>query len=248
MELSKEAKTAVSALSRKLGVEEKTIVAGIEQETKKGLNETEAMSQWKRRNRALFDSTTRQFLVFGKVPAHDIKKKDGTSATTSGLNVIVDTDGNGKLEVYTMSFWDDRVEDSAKFEIGKVYETRIWLKTGGYASVVGDQVVVKPKGDNIPTLEECMKKISPIDIANVNDHVGKNNFFVGNYVRTIDTKNGGKGVEVDSLTGMPVAVWMNDPATEIPELKPGERVAFFGRPYTNKKGDVVVTANLIYKG
>jgi hypothetical protein len=244
---NEEIKTAVSALSRKLDVEEKEIETGLTAIVKeRGCTEREALSRWKSRNRVLFSSKTYRFLVIGTSEPReltinrlnrDTNEREPTQAMVANVACVVENE-NG-YGVFGISLWDDLAESVSSFEVGKVYSARMRLDPAkGYANLVGRPPKIGVlENTDFPTIEKIGGQLAWEDIDKATTQVGKAGCYKGEVVRTV---NG--GVEVDSPTSIPVMCWCDNVLTE---ASPGSEVYVLGRVAENKSGDLVIYANAI---
>ena len=240
---------AIEILSKKLDVDAKDMTTGVTRLMKdKNLADATALAQWKRNNRGLFRSKNYEFVVFGKTAPREVNimnKKTGEKEATGIANVDIIAKTESGLKAYVISLWRENAENVDAFDIGVKYKGRLNLGTGGFASLVTpkDKIqLTKLKESTVPDLDDILPKIKPEDISMANEGVDKYGFYKGFVTRTNEL-----GMELDSITSLPVMCWTSDVQGDVPEFEDGESAIVFGRPYINKKGETHLSAHAVFK-
>ena len=239
---------AIVTLSKKLDIDEKQMREGVEKIMKeKNLPDATALAQWKRNNRGLFTSKNYEFIVFGKTAIKEVnilnkKTEEKEPRRVSNVDIIAKTETG--LKVYVISLWDDASEAVDTIEIGTKYQGRLNLGSKGFASLVspkGKLQLKKLKESQVPDLKDIIPKLKSEDISVAYDKIGTYGFFKG-----VVTRVGEKLLEVDSPTSLPVQCWISDILGDVPEIEEGKNAIVFGRPYQNAKGEVHMSAHVVY--
>ncbi|MFA5132790.1 MAG: hypothetical protein WC444_05715 [Candidatus Paceibacterota bacterium] len=219
----------------------------------KGYDEETAFCLWKSENANLFGGRvaeiTMRVLSISDPQVVKPTKEGKEPYTVARVYAFVGVDGKLEKDVlYDASFYNDRIALLDGVSEGELYDCKAKLVAGN-----GDQLpklrvlgegkdIIKASTATFPTTEQLVQKIGVHNISEADNYMKKSEFFTG-IVGRVFKYDGGHGLELVSIKGIPVTVYVNGPETD--KTAKGKKITVFGYVNQDKGGKTQINARAV---